>query len=452
MKLRFITSLTTLAIASLVISACGATPTTAPTQSAAPTTAPATEAPTATVQPTDTAAAATATETPTTAATAAATSAATAAATSTSLKVGLILVGPYNDKGWNQANYEAMQYVTQKDPNVTFDYVDKVNSSDRPNTTGAQVADDLIAKGAKLIIFDSDDFKDDALATAKKYPNIPIIHTSGDYSWKDGKNYKNQNNLINIMGQMEYGKMMAGCAAALGTQTGKIGFLGPLINDETRRLADSAYLGAKYCWTTYLKKDAKALQFKVTWIGYWFNIPGVTLDPTKVADDFFNGGYDVVISSIDTPEAATEAKKIAASGKNVKYVHYDYKNGCDLAPDVCLGAAYFNWGPAYLDAAHKAMAGTLTQYFAWNPPDWKDINNPDTSAVGFIEGKALGDKKSIEDQFIKGLGDGSIDLFKGPLYLQDGSLYLKDGEQATPQQIWYMPQLLQGMEGASSSK
>ncbi len=41
--------------------------------------------------------------------------------------------------------------------------------------------------------------------------------------------------------------MIAGCAAALTTQTGQIGYLGPLINDETRRLASSAYLGAKYC-------------------------------------------------------------------------------------------------------------------------------------------------------------------------------------------------------------
>ncbi len=94
--------------------------------------------------------------------------------------------------------------------------------------------------------------------------------------------------MINIMGKCEYMKFVAGAAAALTTKTGKIGFLGPLINDETRRLASSAYLGAKYAWATYLKKDPAKLEFKVTWIGFWFNIPGVTSDPTQVADDFFN--------------------------------------------------------------------------------------------------------------------------------------------------------------------
>ncbi len=204
---------------------------------------------------------------------------------------GLLMVGPYNDHGWSQAHFEAGLYVQQKFPGAEMVYVDKVNSADRPGTTPEQLAEDLVAKGAKVVIFNSDDMKDGALAFAKAHPEITVIHASGDAAWKDGKDYQNLPNLSNVMGKMEYGKMMAGCAAALTTQTGKIGYLGPLINDETRRLVASAYLGAKYCWTEYLKKDPKALSFKVTWIGFWFNIPGVTSDPTQVANDFFNNKY-----------------------------------------------------------------------------------------------------------------------------------------------------------------
>ena len=244
--------------------------------------------------------------------------------------------------------------------------------------------------------------------------------------------------------------MIAGCAAALGSETGKIGNLGPLINEETRRYASSAYLGAKYCWTNYKKKDAKDLTYKVTWIGFWFNIPGVTLDPSKVSDDFFNGGYDVVMSAIDTPEASVQAKKAAEAGKKVKYVHYDYKGGCELAPDICLGVHYYNWGPGYVDIIKQAMDGKYTSTFTWAEANWKDLNNPDTSAFGFVKGKSLGaDNEKFIDQFIAGLGDGSIDLWKGPLKLQDGSEFLKDGVKATNQEIWYLPQLLEGMEGQS---
>ena len=49
-----------------------------------------------------------------------------------------------------------------------------------------------------------------------------------------------------------------------------------------------------------------------------------------------------------------------------------------------------------------------------------------------------------------GLGaNGQIVLFRGPLNFQDGSAYLNDGEVATESEIWYLPQLLEGMEGPS---
>jgi len=248
---------------------------------------------------------------------------------------------------------------------------------------------------------------------------------------------------------MEYGKMMAGCAAALSTQTGKIGYLGPLINDETRRLAASAYLGARYCWTNYLGNDAADLEFKVTWIGFWFNIPGVTSDPTQVADDFFNSGYDVVISGIDTTEGLVEAKKLSEAGQSVWAVPYDFKGSCEEAPEVCLGVPYFNWGPDYLRYLKSAQDGSWQVAWEWNGPDWTDINNPDTSAVGFIKGTALSaDATAKLDEFITALA-GGLNLWTGPINLQDGTSYLADGQVATDQEVWYLPQLLEGMEGQS---
>ena len=105
-----------------------------------------------------------------------------------------------------------------------------------------------------MVIFNSDAFETDAIAFAKAHPDIPTVFTSGDTSWKDGKKYQDIPNLSCFMGKMEYGKMIAGVAAAMTTQTGQIGYLGPIINDETRRLAASVYLGAKYAWVNYLQE------------------------------------------------------------------------------------------------------------------------------------------------------------------------------------------------------
>ncbi len=439
-------SLSLILVVAIALTACTtATPAPAATATAAPA---ATTAPVATLAPTDTAAP-TATSAPQPTATTAptATAAATVAPTAAPLTFGYILVGPYNDNGWSQATYDGGQYVVSKMPGVKMIYID--NAFSQQGSTPAQLAEQLLAKGASVIIFNSDSFMDDSNTFAAAHPKVPVIMLSGDQNWDKGQAYKNIPNMIDIMGRMEYMKEIAGCAAALTTTTGKIGFLGPLINPETRRLASSAFLGAQYCWTKVLNKDAKTLAFDVTWIGNWFNIPGQTLDPTQVADQFYNSGHDVVISGIDTTEALVEAKKMNAAGKKVFAIPYDYKDGCAQAPNVCLGVPYFNWGPALLQNMQAIQAGTWKPHFEWNAPDWAKFNNPDSGAVGFNIGAALSaDNNTKLQAFITSLG-GGLNLWTGLITLQDGTVYLKDGEVATDQQIWYLPQLLKGMTGKS---
>jgi simple sugar transport system substrate-binding protein len=413
----------------MALTACGPAATTAAPATQAPATmAPATQAP-ATMAP--------ATEAPTVA--------------PTEFTFGMLLVGPHNDQGWSQATYDGGQYVEANVPNTKMIYLENVYSGSPayPGQTASQLADQLVSQGAKLIFFNSDDMKDEALKFANANPSIFVIGVSDDWTWKDGKNYEDSPNQVDIMGRMEYMKMIAGCAAALTTKTGKIGFLGPLINDETRRLAASAYLGAKYCWTNTLGNNAADLTFTVTWIGFWFNIPGVTSDPTQVADNFYNTGYDVVISGIDTTEALVEAEKATQAGNPVFALAYDYKDNCGVAPDICLGVPYFNWGPAFAATVKTAIDGTFAENFQWNGPDWSNINNPDTSAVGFNKGQGLtADNSAKLDAFIAELA-GGLNLWTGPLNLQDGTSYLADGVAATDQQIWYLPQLLEGMQGDS---
>jgi simple sugar transport system substrate-binding protein len=369
-----------------------------------------------------------------------------------SLTFGMILVGPQNDHGWSQAHFEAGEYM-EAQLGAEMIVIDKVNPSDRPETSVEQVVSDMIDQGAGLIFATSDDMKDGILAAAAEHPDVPMIWSSGDNAWSEGQGYEPDiTNLGNVMGRMEFGKMMGGCAAALTTQTGQIGYLGPLINDETRRLANSAYLGARYCWEQYRGEDPAALQFSVNWIGFWFNIPGVTLDPTQVTNDFFDSGVDVVISGIDTTEALVRAGQRAEAGESVWAIPYDFEGACDEAPDVCLGVPYFNWGPAYVDIATSVLDDSFAADFQWNGPNWDDINDPDSSAIGFLTGPGLSEENAATlDEFIAGLADESISLFTGPLNWQDGSVFLGDGETATDQQLWYQTQLLEGMEGASSA-
>ena len=362
---------------------------------------------------------------------------------------GMILVGPHNDRGWSQAHYEAGQYVEEL-TGATMIFLDKVNVADLPDKGVDQVAQDMIDQGAQMIIATSDDMKDGILLAAKANPDIPMVWASGDSAWQEGEAFAALDNLGNVMTKLEYGKMIAGCAAALTTQTGSIGYLGPLLNDETRRFVNAGYLGAQYCWEEY-RGETSALDFEVVWIGFWFNIPGVTLDPTQVANGFFDGGADVVISGIDTTEGLVVAGQRAEAGDQVWNVAFDYEGACDEAPEVCLGVPYFNWKPSYLELIGDGITGDFEATWDWVEPNWDDLTDPDDGGVGWVTGPGLSAANSEQlDEFIAGLSSGDIDLFVGPLNNQDGSVYLADGEKVTDHQLWYTKQLLEGVTGASN--
>ena len=362
---------------------------------------------------------------------------------------GLLIVGDHNEHVRSRALYEGGKYAEDRLPGTKMIYIEKVNPTDRPNISLPMLVDDMVEKGAQLIIASSSEMKDGILEAAKKHPQVYFVQIFGD-NVLSGNAPKN---LSDLVGRIEYGKMMAGFTAALTTQTGKIGYLGPLANQETRLASVSCYLGARYAWEKVLKKDPKALKFQVRWIGYWFNIPGVTDDPIEAAQNFFNSGHDVVISDIETQEAIMVAEQKNQESKAVWALPVDSIDACKDAAEVCLGVPFFNWGPEYVRLLKAAMSGHWKSKWLSMEPNWKDISNHDMGTVGFVAGPALSaDAQKHLDAFIKDLGSKKIKLFKGPLNYQDGSPFLKAGQTASERQLWQMDQLLSGMTGPSQTK
>ena len=130
-------------------------------------------------------------------------------------KIGMILVGPKNDKGWSQAHYEGGEYVVSQLGGEMIT-VDLVNPADSPDLTIPSIAEDMISQGASIIFATSDDMKDGILEAAEKYPDTDFVWSTGDSALVVGQGYKPElKNLSNVMGKMEYGQMIAGCAAAM---------------------------------------------------------------------------------------------------------------------------------------------------------------------------------------------------------------------------------------------
>ncbi len=379
---------------------------------------------------------------------------------------GMILVGPQNDRGWSQAHYEGGVFVEESIPNAKMLLFESLNPADTPESTLESVVTDMVSQGATIIFTTSDSFEQDTDAVAEKFPDVQFVNVSGSNALEEKQadifstiegaldSELAPLNVSNIMAEMEWGKLAAGCLAALSTETGKIGYLGPLINPETRRFAASAYLGAKYCYETILGKDASTLEFNVTWIGFWFNIPGVTLDPTAEANALFDSGVDVVISGIDTTEAIVVSGQRRANGENVFSVAYDNADGCAEALEACLGVPFYNWGPYYVEYITAIAAGDTEQQWLWIAPTWGS-----DSIVGFQIGDATTEEVAGNfGIFVEGMigfeqdpaNEGTFYLWQGPLSLQDGTVLAEDGEYTTELEVWYLPQLLEGMNGQSN--
>jgi simple sugar transport system substrate-binding protein len=365
---------------------------------------------------------------------------------------GLVLVGPENDRGWSQAHTEGARYAAEQ-TGAELLIFQSLNPADAPETTLLDVVTEMVAQGAELIITTSDSFEEDTSAVAEAFPDVVFVNTTGSNVLEGAPP-----NVGNYNAQMEWMKLMAGCAAALTTETGQIGYLGPLINSETRRHASSAFLGARHCWETYREGAAEDLVFEVTWIGFWFNIPGVTLDPTEEANALLDNGADVLISGIDTTEALVVAGQRSAEGENVHAVPYDYVAACAEAEEVCLGVPFYNWGPYYTSLINDVRDDIWESAWIFEPPYWDDINNPDLSPAGFIVGDGLTEEASTQlDAFFTEMvayaedpaNAETIFLWQGPLTAQDGSELAAEGEAVPLLDIWFLPALLDGMIGAS---
>lgn len=370
---------------------------------------------------------------------------------------GLVLVGPKDDRGWSQAHYEGGLHVEANIPGARMLVFESLNPADKPEATLADVVALFVEEGAKLVITTSDAFEEDTAAVAAGYPDVTFINVSGD----DVLAGTAPANLGNIMAMIEWPRLIAGCAAALTSETGSIGYVGPLINGETLRVSSSAYLGAKHCWEAK-GGDPAAFSYSVTWIGFWFAIPGVTLDVTEESNRFFDNGADIVLSGVDTAEMVQVAAARQADGQNVYAVPYNSIAGCTQAPEACLGVPFYNWGPSYAAITQSVIDGTWEQSWDWVAPVWEEISDPESSTItGFYYGEGLSEEnRALLETFVAEVAayasdpanEGSIFLWQGPLNKQDGTVLAAEGENVSLNDIWYLDQLLEGMIGASTSE
>ena len=141
----------------------------------------------------------------------------------------------------------------------------------------------------------------------------------------------------------------------------------------------------------------------------------------------------------------------AAADEAVWAIPYDYVGACDGAPAVCLGTPWFNWGPAYLEHRAERHRRHLRGHLPVERPGLVGHEQPrdDGRRLRQWPRRDAGEPGRSSTSSSPGWPTARSTSWTGPLNNQDGSVWLAEGETATPQQVWYTKQLLEGIDGAS---
>jgi basic membrane protein A len=335
-----------------------------------------------------------------------------AAKSSSAFKAAWIYVGPHNDGGWSQAHDQGRLYV-QKHLGSKVQTTYKENVPEGPQV--AQVIDQLVRDGNKIIFATSFGFQPAMDAASKKYPDVKFEMATGTIIHK---------NMAEYYGRGEDAIYLSGIAAGAATKSGTVGYVVPFAIPEVIRHTNAFALG--------VQKAHPGAKVKIVWTNSWF----APDKEKKAAESLKSAGADVIGQNVDSPAAG----QFAESAK-VPWVGYD-SDAQKFARHSWLTAAVYNWGPYYLKRTTAAMNGT-----------WKTGNYYGSLKDGFTKlapygpGVSAATKKLIAQQKAL-IVSGKWNEFAGPIYDQSGKLRIKKGHRPTFNELYSMNYLVKGVVGS----
>jgi basic membrane protein A len=173
------------------------------------------------------------------------------AKSSATFKAAWIYVGPHNDGGWSQAHDQGRLYVqTMLGSKVKTEY--KENVPEGPQV--AQVIQQLISDGNKIIFATSFGYQPAMAAAAKKHPDVKFEMATGTIITK---------NMSEYYGAGEDAIYLSGIAAGAATKSGTVGYVVPFAIPEVIRHTNAFTLG--------VQKAHPGAKVKIVWTNSWFD-------------------------------------------------------------------------------------------------------------------------------------------------------------------------------------
>jgi basic membrane protein A and related proteins len=297
-------------------------------------------------------------------------------------KVGMALVGPRNDGGFNQAHYEGL-LAAEKEHGVKGTAVENI-------PPGQPRVDALknLALGNDLVIGVGAEFAAAGVAVAPQFPEKKFVVINGQLSDKAP-------NLSVYFVREGVPAYIAGSVAAKVTKSKTIGFVGGELIPPTKQ-SDDAFKAAA-------QKADPSIKYLTVNTGDFNN---VSLAKQSTAT-LVSQGADVIFLMLDRAFAGAQ-QAIQEAGKDVKVFSIIVPR-CETAKNI-VGCATLNSGPFvvsmvkdYLD--NKLPAGEMRTY---------GVEDPTVQAFELCpEWAKQTELKTIVDEQTKQINDGTLKLPAG---------------------------------------
>jgi basic membrane protein A and related proteins len=328
--------------------------------------------------------------------------------------VGALHVGSIKDAGYNQASHEGLEQLKKNVPGLVL-----LEQENVPESADAErVMEQMIKKGATVIIAQSFGFQDPALNVAAKYPKVTFLHASG---------FKLAPNFGTFWGNNFEAMYLSGIAAGAATKTGKLGFITAFPIPNILASINAFELGAR----TQNPKVTTTVTYDNAWV-----------DPVKEAaavNALADAGVDVVTMITDSPITIVKT----AEARGIKAVGFHSDALARFAPKGWLTGVAYTWGDLYTKEVKDVVAGT-----------WKSGHVRGGIESGYLKLADYGPSVTAETKarIVKARSDivsGKLSIFQGPLRDNAGTEVIPAGKAGGIELLDTTKWLVEGVVGQS---
>ncbi len=327
------------------------------------------------------------------------------------LKVGFVYVGPVGDHGWtyehNQGRIAVQKALGDR---VKTSFVESVPEG----ADATRVITRLASTGHGLIFTTSFGYMNPTVRVAKRFPKVKFEHATG---------FKRADNVATYSARFYEGRHVIGLIAGKMTKTNVLGYVASFPIPEVIRGINAVAIAAR--------SVNPKVTVKVVWVSSWFD-PGKEADAAKALVD---QGADVMLQHTDSPAPvqAAERRGIWAVGQAS-----DMKA---FGPKAHLTAIIDDWAPYYIERTKAVLDGT------WKSGDvWGGFKSGMVKLSSY-NSAIPADVVAMAEKARKGIIDGSVHPFAGPIKDQSGKVILKAGEVMDDKTMLGMNFYVEGVEG-----